>query len=152
MEKPAPIRVELRPSRGFAGLLAAAHGAVLALLLLMPMPAALGITGALAILASAYRSISRQALRRGSQAVNALEFSDREAMRIRTGDGVWHSGRVLGSSTVGTGLTVLNLRVDGGTTRHVVITADGIDRDDFRRLRVWLRWGPGPAGEADHSA
>lgn len=152
MVKPAPIRVELKPSRGFALLLATAHAAALVLLVLIPVPTLICVIGALAILASAYRSISRQALRRGSHAVNALEFSDRETVRIRTGNGVWHAASVLGSSTVGAGLTVLNLRVDGRTTQHVVITADGIDREDFRRLRIWLRWGPGPAGEADHSA
>jgi len=146
MEKPAPIRVELRPSRGFAALLAAVHAAALLVIVLMPLPAAVVAVAALPVAASALWSIRRQALRRGRNAVTALEFADRETLQLRDGDGLWHGGRLSGSSTVGAALTVLNIGLDGGTTRHVVITADGIDRDDFRRLRVWLRWGPGPTG------
>jgi len=38
-------------------------------------------------------------------------------------------------------LTVLNLgRSDGGRRISLLILPDGIDTDDFRRLRVWLRW------------
>ena len=151
MDKPAPLRVELQPSRGLAWLLAAAHGGALVLLALMPLPTILLFVASLALIASAALTISRQALRRGIHAVQALEFSDRETLQVRTGDGVWHDACLLGSSTVGTGLTVLNLRLEGRATRHVVITGDGINSDDFRRLRVWLRWGPGPAGNANES-
>jgi toxin CptA len=38
-------------------------------------------------------------------------------------------------------LTVLNLgRSDDRKRISVLILPDGIDTDDFRRLRVWLRW------------
>lgn len=152
MEKPAPIRVELRPSPGFAALLAVAHGAALVLMAWLPLPAGALFAVAPLIIASATLTINRQALRRGTRAVQALEFTDRETLRCRTGDGVWHNGRVLGSSTVGAGLTVLNLRLDSNANRHVIITRSGTVADDFRRLRVWLRWGPGPAGEAGESS
>ena len=151
MEKPVPIRVELQPSRGFAALLAAAHAAAVLVIVLMPLPAAVVVFAVLPVIASAFWSISRQALRRGRNAVTALEFTDRETVRLRDGDGLWHGGHLSGSSTVGAVLTVLNIQLDAPATRHVVITADGMDRDDFRRLRVWLRWGPGPAGRDSES-
>jgi hypothetical protein len=38
-------------------------------------------------------------------------------------------------------LTVLNLaRGDDRRRISVLILPDGIDTDEFRRLRVWLRW------------
>lgn len=149
MDKPTPLKVELQPSRHLAWLLGAVHCGALVVLAVMPLPAWVWVISSALIIASALLTISRQALRRGAKTVQALEFSDREALRARIGDGTWHGGRLLGSSTVGAGLTVLNLRIDTLGTTHVVITGDDISNDDFRRLRVWLRWGPGPAGSSD---
>lgn len=146
MDKPAPISIELHSSRSLAWLLGAAHGSMLILLASMPLPWWVIVIASALIITSAFLTISRQALRRGKQSVTALQFSDRETLRARTGDGKWHGGRLKGSSMVGPGLAVLNLRLDGGGTRNVVITTDGIDSNDFRQLRVWLRWGPSPAG------
>ena len=145
MDKPTPLTVELRASRRLGWLLGVVHSAAVILLLWLPLPWWLIAIASAPVIASAISTINRQALRRGMQAVRALQFSDRETLRARTGDGKWHGGRLLGSSTVGAGLAVLNLHLEGRGTTHVVITGDGVDRDDFRRLRVWLRWGPRPA-------
>jgi hypothetical protein len=152
MDKPTPLTVELRASRRLGWLLGVVHSTAVILLLLLPLPWWLIGIASVPVIASAVSTIKRQALRRGKQAVRALQFSDRETLRARTGDGSWHGGRLLGSSTVGAGLAVLNLRLDDRGTTHVVITGDGVDRDDFRRLRVWLRWGPGPADSHTESS
>ena len=48
---------------------------------------------------------------------------------------------VLGSSFVSPLLTVLSLRMLGaGGSRSLVVTPDALGADEFRRLRVWLRW------------
>ena len=47
---------------------------------------------------------------------------------------------------------MLNIRLDSGGITTVVILGDGIDANDFRRLRVWLRWGPRPAGAETDTA
>jgi hypothetical protein len=60
---------------------------------------------------------------------------------------VWRRGQLLGSSTITVGFVLLNIRPDRGGNLHVVIPSDGMGIDDFRHLRVWLRWGPRPAGE-----
>ena len=152
MDKPAPITIELRSSYRLAWLLGAAHGGAVVLLATLPLSWWLIVIASAPVIASALSTIIRQALRRGRQTVKALQLSDRETLRARTGDGTWHGGRLLGSSTVGAGLTVLNLRLDDGGTKHVVITGDSIDSADFRHLRVWLRWGPAPAdGDAESS-
>jgi len=55
--------------------------------------------------------------------------------------GVWHEAVLLGSSFVAPHLTVLNLKPAGGRlAKHLVILPDAIDAEDFRRLRVWLKW------------
>jgi hypothetical protein len=146
MDQPRLARIELQPARRLAWLLAAVHLGALLLLATLPMVWWAAAILAVLLVASALRTISRHALRRGAHAVTAMEFADREQVQIRTGDGIWHGGRLLGTSTIGASLAVLNIRLEGQGVQHVVITGDGINGDDFRRLRVWLRWGPRPAG------
>lgn len=152
MNKLNPLRVELKPSHRLAALLGAAHGGALLLLMILPLPL-LGIALiAILVLGSAVHTISRHARRLGKDAVTALELIDREQLQFRTGDGVWHRGELLDSSTISVWIVLLNIRSDRGRNRHVVIPGDGIDADDFRHLRVWPRWGPRPAGEKADAA
>lgn len=147
MKTSNPLRVDLRPSCRLAWLLGTAHGGAALLLPALPLPLWMKLLMAGLLLASAAHAVALHALRRGDSAVTAIELADREQLKLLTGDGLWLSGRLLGSSTVSIGLTLLNIRLDRGGIRHVLITGDGIDADDYRRLRVWLRWGPRPAGE-----
>ena len=152
MDKPTSLIVELRPSHHLAWLLGAVHGGALLVLGYMPLPWWLVVIATAAVITSAVLSIGQHALLLGPRAVKALQFSDRESLQLRTGDGQWHGGCLLGSSTVWTVLTVLNIRLNDGGAKHVVITGKGIDNNQFRRLRVWLRWGPNPAGDDGASA
>lgn len=131
-------------------------GAHLGALLLLPMLPVDGwlLSGLAALLLlSAALSIRRHALRRSRGSITKLEFMDRAKLRVRMRDDAWHSGHVLGTSTVSAAWTVLNLRLDDRRWPvHVVITGDSIDAEDFRRLRVWLRWGPRNAADAGDAA
>lgn len=147
MNKLNPLRVELKPSHRLAALLGAAHGGVLLLLMILPLPQWSIVLIAVLLLGSAVHTIARHARRLGKHAVTALELIDREQLQFRTGDGVWHRGELLDSSTISLWIVLLNIRTDRGRNRHVVIPGDGIGADDFRHLRVWLRWGPQPAGK-----
>lgn len=51
----------------------------------------------------------------------------------------WQPVELLPGSLVSPMCTVLRLRVDGHA-RSVVVLADSLDGEDYRRLRVWLRW------------
>jgi toxin CptA len=148
MNSPLLPVMELRPSRQLALVLGCAHLAAMLVLLLLPLALWLQATGALLLLLSAAYTMRGHAWRRGRGAVTALHFSDREQLRVRMYDGAWHAGRVLGSSTVGIRLTVLNIALDGSRLPlHIVLLSDSLDAEDFRRLRVWLRWGPRPAAD-----
>jgi hypothetical protein len=138
-----PLTLTLRPARRFAVLLALAHAAVAGLLPVLP----LGLAAALLPLlcASAAYNILQHALRRLRRSVASLQFRDREQLTVILRDGSHCEGRLLGSTTVGTLLSVLNIRrLDDGRLLHVVVTGDSLTPDEFRRLRVWLRWGPRP--------
>lgn len=138
----------LRPSYRLAVILLAAHAAVAGLLVTLPLPSWVTLSAAMLLLGSAIHSVHRHALLRGRQAITALTFSDRETMRVSFRDGSSHAGCVLGSSTIGTTLTLLNIALDGRRLPvHVVLLGDSLSTDDFRRLRVWLRWGPRPPAE-----
>lgn len=148
MERPHLPIIELQASGRLAALLGAAHLLTLILVVTLPLPTWMQWCGAALLLLSAAQTVFRHALRRGRDAVTALAFDDRVQLRARTRDGVWHTGRVVGSSTVTAVLTVLNLRFDGCRRPvHVLIAGDSLSADDFRRLRVWLRWGPQPAAD-----
>lgn len=154
MQTPPPVlRVALGPSPRLAILLLAAHGGAAAALMLTPLDALVLMVALAALAASAAFTLYRHALRRGAAAVVALECRDREQLALRLGDGRWFEGTILGSSTVSTVLTVLNIRCNGRPRRvHVVLLGDGIAAEDYRRLRVWLRWGPRPAARAASQA
>jgi toxin CptA len=153
MNQPRLQVTELRPSRRLALILGSAHLGALLLLATLPIAMWLQLCGVALLLPGGVLAIRRHALRRGRGAVTALDFMDREHLRVRTRDGAWHTGSVLGTSTVGAAWTVLNLRLDDRRWPvHVVITGNSIDAEDFRRLRVWLRWGPRHATDAGDAA
>lgn len=139
----------LQSSRRLAAVLIAAHATVAGLLSLLPLPA-WALSGMVLLLtANAVHAVAHHALRHGRRAVTALDFSDREQVHVGWRDGSWRTGRILGTSTVGATLTVLNIALAGRRLPlHVVVPGDSLAADDFRRLRVWLRWGPRNPGDA----
>lgn len=148
MNPPKLPVMELRPSRQLAVILGCAHLVAALVLALLPAALWLEISGTALLLFSAAYTIRHHAWRHGRSAVTALHFTDREQLRVRMHDGTWHAGRILGSSTVGISLTVLNIALnDRRLPLHVVLLSDSLDTEDFRRLRVWLRWGPRPPAE-----
>lgn len=57
-------------------------------------------------------------------------------------DGAEFSGRVAPSTLVIGSLVVLGVKGPGGHTFHrAIVTRDMLAEDDFRRLRVGLKWG-----------
>lgn len=53
----------------------------------------------------------------------------------------WHEMELLDASVVQPWLTMLSLRGRADhRKRHLVILRDSLDADEFRRLRVWVKW------------
>lgn len=105
------------------------------------IPASIKTAGILVLGASLAFYLWRIALLRSPQSIVAIEIGDGDKVAFQTRSGRWHAGRLLGTSFVSPGLTILNLSPDDARlTRSVVIVPDNVQSEDFRQLRIWLRW------------
>lgn len=70
-----------------------------------------------------------------------IEFRTEQdgTLLMKAGD-EWQPVSLLPSTMVTPWLTVLHLRDDDKDRTHIVILPDSLGQDDYRRLRVWLRW------------
>ena len=136
------LTIAIKPSRRLALLLCVAHAAAAGASLLLDLPIWLKILLVLLIGASCGVYLYSTALLRSGGAVVGLEIKDDGALSFQTRRGEWREGTLLGSSFVSPHLTILNIGMEGRFfARHVVIMPDCVDAEDFRRLRVRLRWG-----------
>ncbi len=132
------IPISLRPSISLAAILATAHLGAISLILMLPISARLPLVMLLAF-SMAY-SILRYAFIRLPDSIVSLKLEEKSCMFSMRG-GSEKSCVFHGSSYVSPYLTVLNLKEEGKRLmKSVVILPDAIDREEFRQLRVWLRW------------
>jgi toxin CptA len=68
-----------------------------------------------------------------------IERSEDVTMVLR--NGTHRSGRLMAGSVLSPFLVLLNVRLEDGAHRGVVLLKDNMDADSFRHLRVLLRWG-----------
>lgn len=135
------LKLSIRRSGYLAWLLVLAHGGALALLWPLALPAWGKSLIVLAVIASLAFFLLSVALLRTPQAVCAIEIRESGEISLQTRRGDWRACRLSGSSYVSPWLTILVLaEEDRRRARYVVITPDNVDADEFRRLRVWLRW------------
>jgi toxin CptA len=136
-----PLRLRLKRSKSLALLLWAAHIVAAVALWASPLPAWATGAGSMLLALSAGWSVRGHAFRTAPSSVVELELYEDCTLSARTADGRWLQYRMVGSSFCSRMLTVLNLRSDSAWGVHsVLISADSVDPDAFRRLRVWLRW------------
>ena len=133
--------IRLHPSRLLLAVLVAAHLGALAVVLVMPLAGWIKAVLVPVVLASMGYAIWRFALLRGRHTLVALKVT-RDGLEVETRAGVWLPTIVLGSTFVSPWLAVLHLRPQGRRFMvPVVLLPDALGHDEFRRLRVWLRWG-----------
>lgn len=143
MRRDLPIAIHLRASRGLTLLLSAAHGAAILSLWPLAIPLSAKIVSSAAVAASGVFHLWRDALRRSPGSVVAVELAD-EGCVLTDRTGRVRRGTLRGDSFVSSFLTVVNCRLSGRPRRvSVVILPDAADAEEFRRLRVWLRWKSG---------
>lgn len=122
-----------------------AHGAAIAMVLVVSMPLWLKPIAVAALVINLGLEIWRNALMRDADAVVAIGIAADNALSIQTRRGDWVECAVRGDTYVASFLVVLNLRrLDNEHRKSVVILPDAIDAEDFRKLRVWLRWKGSP--------
>jgi toxin CptA len=121
--------------------MALAHGAAIAAVMLIDIPFPVKAVVAAGLAAYWQFFIRRQSLLLTPDSAVAIEIGSDNMLSVQTCRGEWSECEVLGNTYVTPYLTVLNLRQSGRrANRRIVILPDSIDAEDFRKLRVWLRW------------
>jgi hypothetical protein len=144
------VRASLKPSRFLAAVLASVHSAAGASLIPLDIAPGIKLAIAAAIMLSFAHALWRYVLLKSRRSIVAIELADCENVAVQTKDGVWRSGRVLGTSYISAMLTVINLReAEHKLAQHVIIVPHNIDPEDFRKLRVILRWSRPRSGLSD---
>jgi hypothetical protein len=142
MRSPIQLRVALGPSRIATAALVALALVAAALLLVMPAPAWTDALGALALVGWAAHRIRLHGLRRAPGSIVEVTLADDRTIVVRRRDGQFRTGVVLDGSHVHPAFTSIVWRPDAARlARSIPIVADMLPRDDFRRLRVLLRYG-----------
>jgi hypothetical protein len=146
MRRSPPLQLDLRPSR-LGRRLVAAGGAVTAVLIVwLPLGHEFRIV-ALLIVAQAMIDGIRRVAGRALPATLVVGVDRRIVVRRRDGDLV--AGLILDATYVGTYLTTVVWRPDGDgvgwrilrPAQTIIVLPDALSAEDFRRLRVVLRYG-----------
>lgn len=132
---------KLQPSRYLAVILIVAHGAALAALFPLTLPAWSKVVLALLMLFGLAYHLRRDAWLSAPSSGTALMLEgDRVVLSTRGGKQL--AGKVLRDSLVTPLITVLNVLPQGARfARSVIILPDSLDAESFRQLRVWFKWG-----------
>ena len=138
MPAASTLQLDLKPSLKLAGLLLAAHVLALAAtwVSLAGWPQVLVGFG---ILLSGAGCLA-EVLQRSSRAAVSLELREDGGASWRDGGGRWHEGRLRSDHFVSAAFVVLGLDAAGRGSKWLVLLGDSALPEDFRRLRVWLRW------------
>jgi hypothetical protein len=142
------LHLDLKPSRHLVAALALLHGLALAAAWI-----ALGGWGryllCVLILASLGATLAQALLRSARQAIS-MELHEDGRARWRNGAGIWHEARLGRSQFVSAMVAVVEMEAPAGRRKRVLLLSDSVSREDFRRLRAWLRWrGASPRPESE---
>jgi toxin CptA len=136
------LRLELRSSGYIAAVVIAAHAAAMATILPLDVPIAAKMVLVVLIVVSMPHALWHDALLRSRRAFTVLELRETGEVTVQTRDGEWHDAQILGTSYVSPTLSAISLRLAHACrTRHIIFVPDNCDPEQFRRLRVYLRWG-----------
>jgi hypothetical protein len=142
MQWPPSVRVALGNSRRAFALITLLAIGTCAMIATLPFePAALALA-CFTVVVWAIDRIYVIALRQGPRAVRHFELRGDLTVVVVTGDGSACAGRVHRDSYVGARLTTLVWRPFGRRrARTILLLPDMLPAQDFRRLRVLMRYG-----------
>ncbi|HKU69977.1 MAG TPA: protein YgfX [Burkholderiales bacterium] len=137
------LRIAVAASALLGAGIAVTHAAAVAVFWFVPLALPMQVLLTLAVAASLAYLVYRHALLRAPQSIVALETHD-GSLSVRTRQGEWLEGEVLGSSYVSAIITIVNFLPHGRwRVLHVILVPDNSNPQDFRHLRTWLRWKKG---------
>lgn len=159
LPSPPLLIIRLKPSMRLAVILSLAHFSAIGLLWPLMLPAVVQLAGSAILALSLFFYLRHYALLSSPASVTGLELSDEMTCTLELRRGERIACTVLGSSFVAPYLTLLELkplkcrestkphshsvrmkRWRRFFARSIVILPDAIDAEQFRQLRVLLRW------------
>ncbi|MGE5321192.1 MAG: protein YgfX [Hyphomicrobiaceae bacterium] len=133
--------IVLRRSPTLALLIALVHGGGLACLPAVALVVWIKLALAAAVGVSLVLSLRRVALLCAPNAIVELGLGSDGTLQYVQQNGQGGHAVVLADSAVHALMTVVRLQAEGERwARSVVVLPDSTDGEQFRRLRVWLRW------------
>jgi toxin CptA len=131
-----PLTLTLHHSRRLGLLLGAMHLGAATAASLISIPWWIKLVLLSLILASALRQLFGLT---GKNRICRLTLKDDGRLEFSREDGSGGEARLHPQSTVTSPLVVLLLRLEG-RVESLVFLPDSLDEEDFRQLRLWLRW------------
>jgi hypothetical protein len=139
-------RFTVKPSRLLCAIFTAAHVAGACLVFTLQIEMALKAALSALVVASLVHALLRHALLLTRGAIVAAKIYDNENATVLLRSRKQLDATILGTTHVSPRLTTINLRVIGERrTRDILLVRDNINSDDYRSVRVLLRWGKGRA-------
>jgi len=134
------LQLDLRPSRRLAALIVGAHAAA-AVCAALALPGVAGGLLATALVGLGVASARSRALLRAAGSVRKIAITP-GGLELESADGRQFAAEAAGRRYVGRLAVMLPLRRP--SRRTLLVTADMLDPDGFRRLRLWALWGRVP--------
>ncbi|TRZ92884.1 MAG: hypothetical protein D4R84_11450 [Rhodocyclaceae bacterium] len=131
-----PITVKLQASRNLVLLLVASHMGALLAVSVIELLVWIKLALLLLIVMSFWNC---QKLWYGARRINFLTLRDEGVLDYSRVNGETGQASIHPQSTVTPPLTVILLRRER-RLEALVLLPDALDQDDYRRLRLWLRW------------
>lgn len=142
MRLPVQLRVFPRPSRVATVAITALAIVAFGVVLTLPTPATGDVFAAVVLAGWAHHQIRLHGTRTARHAVVEILLSSDAVIVVRRRDGKLIAGHVRSATFVHPSFTSIVWRPDGARwSRTIPLVADMLDIDDFRRLRVLLRYG-----------
>jgi hypothetical protein len=141
VKESASIRVILRPSRLITAWLAGLHGATLVPLWWSALPVWAGAALAIAIAVHGAWAIRRFGQLQSPLSVTGIALQPGADCILAARSGAEFGGPVDPSTVVLGSLVILAVKESAGHShRRAIVVRDMLAEDDFRRLRVGLKW------------
>jgi hypothetical protein len=138
----ATIQVSLRPSWHLTVALALLHLASIVVVLMLNQPWWIGAPLVITICGHAWWAVRRFGRLASRGSVTGIELTLDHSCSLRYRDGTSRTGRIDDSTLVTAWLVVISVTTAiRARKRRAVVTSDMLAAEDFRRLRIALRWG-----------
>ena len=137
-----PLYMVLKPSRQLFAAFALAGVSATLIVVSMPLVLWVKLIGCFVIPTSTAYFIARDALLLLPWSWQGIELNAKGELFFFAKDGAKRKAMIETTSFVTAYMMLLNITLETNRwRRHAVILTDSADSEEFRKFRVWLRWG-----------